>query len=58
MALVLKELYDEDIVEEEFVLEWYQKGLTGVDKSSSVWKNVKPFVVWLQSAESETEGED
>ncbi|CAN7129049.1 unnamed protein product [Brassica rapa subsp. narinosa] len=58
VALVLKELYDEDIVEEEFVLEWYQKGLTGVDKSSSVWKNVKPFVVWLQSAESETEGED
>ncbi|KAF3523383.1 hypothetical protein F2Q69_00050091 [Brassica cretica] len=58
MALVLKELYDEDIVEEEFVLEWYQKGLNGVDKSSPVWKNVKPFVVWLQSAESETEGEE
>ncbi|KAJ4884684.1 putative eukaryotic translation initiation factor 5-2 [Raphanus sativus] len=58
VALVLKELYDEDIVEEECVLEWYQKGLKGVDKSSSIWKNVKPFVVWLQSAESETEGED
>ncbi|CAF2179268.1 probable eukaryotic translation initiation factor 5-2 [Brassica napus] len=58
VALVLKELYDEDIVEEEFVLEWYQKGLNGADKSSPVWKNVKPFVVWLQSAESETEGED
>ncbi|RID54837.1 hypothetical protein BRARA_G02127 [Brassica rapa] len=58
VALVLKELYDEDIVEEEFVLEWYQKGLNGADKTSPVWKNVKPFVVWLQSAESETEGED
>ncbi|KAL0802144.1 hypothetical protein Bca101_057320 [Brassica carinata] len=58
VAQVLKALYDEDIVEEEFVLEWYQKGLTGVDKSSPVWKNVKPFVVWLQSAESESEGED
>ncbi|KAF8103159.1 hypothetical protein N665_0188s0112 [Sinapis alba] len=57
VALVLKELYDEDIVEEEFVLEWYQKGLNGVDKSSAVWKNVEPFVVWLQSAESESEGE-
>ncbi|KAF8103567.1 hypothetical protein N665_0188s0495 [Sinapis alba] len=58
VAQVLKALYDEDIVEEEFVLEWYQKGLAGVDKSSPVWKNVEPFVVWLQSAESESEGED
>ncbi|CAN6936263.1 unnamed protein product [Brassica oleracea] len=57
-AQVLKALYDEDVVEEEFVLEWYQKGLTGADKSSPVWKSVKPFVVWLQSAESESEGED
>ncbi|KAJ0256588.1 eukaryotic translation initiation factor 5-2 [Hirschfeldia incana] len=57
VALVLKELYDEDIVEEEFVLEWYEKGLNGADKSSPVWKNVKPFVEWLQSAESESEGE-
>ncbi|KAJ0237102.1 W2 domain-containing protein [Hirschfeldia incana] len=47
-----------DIVEEEFVLEWYQRGLTGDDKSSPVWKNVEPFVVWLQSAEFESEGED
>ncbi|CAH2067765.1 unnamed protein product [Thlaspi arvense] len=58
VALVLKALYDEDIIEEDFVLEWYQKGLTGVDKSSPVWKNVKPFVEWLQSAESESEEED
>ena len=56
-AQVLKALYDEDVVEEEFVLEWYQKGLAGADKSSPVWKSVKPFVVWLQSAESESEGE-
>ncbi|KAL1214294.1 putative eukaryotic translation initiation factor 5-2 [Cardamine amara subsp. amara] len=58
VALVLKALYDQDIIEEEFVLEWYQKGLTGVDKSSPVWKNVKPFVEWLQSAESESESEE
>ncbi|CAH8354760.1 unnamed protein product [Eruca vesicaria subsp. sativa] len=58
VAHVLKALYDVDVIEEEFVLEWYQKGLTGVDKSSPVWKNVKPFAVWLQSADSETEGEE
>ncbi|ESQ27334.1 hypothetical protein EUTSA_v10018577mg [Eutrema salsugineum] len=58
VALVLKALYDQDIIEEEFVLEWYQKGLTGVDKSSPVWKKVQPFVDWLQSAESESEEED
>ncbi|KAJ4874284.1 putative eukaryotic translation initiation factor 5-2 [Raphanus sativus] len=58
VAQVLKVLYDEDILEEEFVLEWYQKGLAGEDKSSPVWKNVKPFVEWLQSAESESEGEE
>ncbi|CAH8356267.1 unnamed protein product [Eruca vesicaria subsp. sativa] len=58
VARVLKALYDKDIIEEELVLEWYQKGLTGADKSSSVWKNVEPFVDWLQTADSETEGED
>ncbi|CAL9241050.1 unnamed protein product [Arabidopsis halleri] len=58
VALVLKALYDQDIIEEEVVLDWYEKGLTGVDKSSPVWKNVKPFVEWLQSAESESEEED
>ncbi|KAG2273142.1 hypothetical protein Bca52824_067697 [Brassica carinata] len=59
VAQVLMALYDEDIVEEEFVLEWYQRGgPSGVNKSSPVWKNVEPFVVWLQSAEFESEGED
>ncbi|CAN7025738.1 unnamed protein product [Brassica rapa subsp. trilocularis] len=58
VAQVLMALYDEDIVEEEFVLEWYQRGPSGVDKSSPVWMNVKPFVVWLQSAEFESEDEE
>ncbi|XP_022572563.2 probable eukaryotic translation initiation factor 5-2 [Brassica napus] len=58
VAQVLMALYDEDIVEEEFVLEWYQRGPSGVDKSSLVWKNVKPFVVWLQSVEFESQEED
>ncbi|KAL2503509.1 putative eukaryotic translation initiation factor 5-1 [Abeliophyllum distichum] len=57
VALVLKELYDNDMLEEEFIVEWYQKGSTGSNKVSPIWKNVKPFIEWLQSAESETEDE-
>ncbi|XWS23822.1 hypothetical protein CRYUN_Cryun28dG0048300 [Craigia yunnanensis] len=57
VALVLKVLYDDDILEEEFVMEWYQKGIAGSNKSSQIWKNVKPFVEWLQNAESESEEE-
>ncbi|KAH1065288.1 hypothetical protein J1N35_030275 [Gossypium stocksii] len=57
VALVLKVLYDNDILEEEFIMEWYQKGVAGVNKSSQIWKNSKPFIEWLQNAESETEEE-
>ncbi|MCD7456402.1 hypothetical protein HAX54_031634 [Datura stramonium] len=55
VALVLKALYDADVLEEEFIVQWYQEGVAGVEKDSKIWKNVKPFVDWLQSAESESE---
>ncbi|XP_004232011.1 eukaryotic translation initiation factor 5 [Solanum lycopersicum] len=55
VALVLKALYDADVLEEEFVVQWYQEGVAGVQKDSKIWKNVKPFIDWLQSAESESE---
>lgn len=54
VALVLKALYDADLLEEEYIVQWYEKGSS---KDSPMWKNVKPFVVWLQSAESESEEE-
>ncbi|KAJ0443046.1 putative translation initiation factor IF2/IF5, W2 domain, MIF4G-like domain superfamily [Helianthus annuus] len=57
VALVLKALYDVDILEEEYVVKWYEEGTSGGNKSSSIWKNAKPFVEWLQSAESESEEE-
>ncbi|GAB4844847.1 hypothetical protein Ancab_038238 [Ancistrocladus abbreviatus] len=57
VALVLKALYDADVLEEEFILEWYKQGTVGDNKSSLIWKNVRPFVEWLQSAESESEEE-
>ncbi|KAL3637775.1 Eukaryotic translation initiation factor 5A-1 [Castilleja foliolosa] len=55
IALVLKALYDDDVLEEENIVQWYNEGVAGSNKSSSVWKNTKPFVEWLQSAESESE---
>ncbi|XP_055826181.1 eukaryotic translation initiation factor 5-like [Solanum dulcamara] len=56
VALVLKALYDADLLEEEYIVLWYNKGLAA-NKDSKIWKNVKPFVEWLQSAESESEEE-
>lgn len=57
VALAVKALYDSDILEEEFIVDWFEKGAAGDNKSSPIWKNVKPFVEWLQNAESETEEE-
>ncbi|XP_049395590.1 eukaryotic translation initiation factor 5-like isoform X7 [Solanum stenotomum] len=56
VALVLKALYDDDLLEEEYIVQWYNKGVAA-NKDSKIWKNVKPFVEWLQSAESESEEE-
>ena len=57
VALVAKALYDADLVEEEIIVQWFEEGLGGVNKSSQLWKNVKPLVEWLQSAETESEEE-
>ncbi|KAI3803804.1 hypothetical protein L1987_31966 [Smallanthus sonchifolius] len=57
VALVLKALYDEDILEEEYIVKWYEEGSSGGNKGSLIWKNAKLFVEWLQSAESESEEE-
>ncbi|WOK92513.1 eukaryotic translation initiation factor [Canna indica] len=56
VALVLKVLYDGDVLEEETIVKWYEEGISG-GKASILFKNVKPFVEWLQSAESESEEE-
>ncbi|PIA63258.1 hypothetical protein AQUCO_00200940v1 [Aquilegia coerulea] len=55
VALVLKGLYDADVLEEEYIVKWYEEGLAGTNKNSQIWKNTKPFIEWLQSAESESE---
>jgi translation initiation factor 5 len=57
VALVMKDLYDADVLEEEYIVQWYQEGLEGPSKDSQIWKNAKPFIEWLQNAESESEEE-
>ncbi|XP_042488138.1 eukaryotic translation initiation factor 5-like [Macadamia integrifolia] len=56
VAVALKTLYDSDVLQEETIVRWYQEGLAEGNKNSQFWKNVKPFIEWLQSAESESEG--
>ncbi|KAF5740273.1 Translation initiation factor IF2/IF5 isoform 1 [Tripterygium wilfordii] len=56
VGMALKVLYDSDVLEEEFILEWNKKGRAGDNKDSPIWKNMEPFIEWLQNAESESEG--
>nr|CAN64883.1 hypothetical protein VITISV_030619 [Vitis vinifera] len=57
VALVLKGLYDGDVLEEEYIVQWYEEGVSGANKKSQIWKNAQPFITWIQSAESESEEE-
>eukprot|EP00268_Persea_americana_P014570 TRINITY_DN164_c0_g2_i1.p1 TRINITY_DN164_c0_g2~~TRINITY_DN164_c0_g2_i1.p1 ORF type:complete len:453 (+),score=134.71 TRINITY_DN164_c0_g2_i1:700-2058(+) len=58
VALVVKALYDGDLLEEEYIVRWYKEGAASRGgKNSQIWKNMKPFIEWLQSAESESEEE-
>ncbi|XP_061338339.1 eukaryotic translation initiation factor 5-like [Gastrolobium bilobum] len=57
VGLVLKALYDADVLDEDHIVQWYQQGLKGDNKDSMIWKNVRPFIDWLQTAESESEEE-
>jgi len=57
VPVVLKALYDGDILEEETIVDWYNAAVAA-GKDSQVIKNAKPFVEWLQSAESEEEDDE
>ncbi|CAN1228372.1 Eukaryotic translation initiation factor 5 [Linum perenne] len=56
LPLVLKALYDGDVLEEENILQWYQK-LRASNKDTKIVKSAEPFIDWLQNAESESEEE-
>ncbi|KAL5216596.1 hypothetical protein ABZP36_007997 [Zizania latifolia] len=56
VPIVLKALYDGDVLDEEVIVQWYNEAVAG-GKETQVVKNAKPFVEWLQSADSESEEE-
>lgn len=63
--VLLKQLYDEDALDEETILEWADQGrseftLPSVDEDSRaiLRGEAEPVVVWLQEAESEGESSD
>mmetsp|Transcript_34716 Transcript_34716/g.136870 ORF Transcript_34716/g.136870 Transcript_34716/m.136870 type:complete len:154 (-) Transcript_34716:2242-2703(-) len=49
---VVKRLYDDDIVEEDHIREWYEKS-----KSPKAKEVMTPLVKWLEDAEEESEEE-
>lgn len=54
--LVLKALYDEDVLDEEIIMEWSQKeSKKYVSKAMSrqIHEKVAPFIKWLKEAETE-----
>lgn len=58
---ILQALYDGDILEEEIIIAWGSKAskkYVDKDTSKKVRKAAKPFIEWLENAESESESED
>jgi translation initiation factor 5 len=66
IAILLKILYDSDILEEEQILLWFDAQVvsngntttTPKSKALQVRKFAQPFVDWLRSAEAESEEEE
>ena len=63
--VMMKQLYDEDALEEETILEWAEDGrseftLAAVDEEarSMLRGEAEPVVVWLQEADSEDDSDD
>lgn len=54
---LLKEFYDQDILEEEAILDWYdkpRKTFVKLSVAENIRKKVEPLVVWLREAEEES----
>ncbi|KER32724.1 hypothetical protein T265_01215 [Opisthorchis viverrini] len=56
---ILKALYDNDIIEEDVIIAWYEKGpskkFVSRELSSKILSHCAPMVKWLQEAEEESE---
>jgi len=62
--LILKDMYDEDVLEEEFILDWGKRSTVRIEHSSShlsnnqleeLLQNSKPLIRWLENAEVDDE---
>lgn len=68
--IVLKKLYDADVLDEQVILEWHAAGIDDVDRDLNIPDDVtddmratlleatKPFIKWLQEAEEEGDDDD
>uniref|UniRef100_A0A914WNN3 Eukaryotic translation initiation factor 5 n=1 Tax=Plectus sambesii TaxID=2011161 RepID=A0A914WNN3_9BILA len=60
-ALIIKTLYDEDIVGEEMLIEWGKKPSSKYvkkDVAKEIIQKAQPVLTWLAEAEEESEDED
>ena len=61
MPHIFKELFEEDVLEEEVILEWAKKvSKKNVSKelAQKIHDKAAPFIKWLQEAEEETSEPD
>lgn len=57
----MQQLYDQDIVEEETILEWASKEskkYVSKEMSRKIRERVAPFIKWLKEAEQDSEEDD
>lgn len=59
VALILKTFYDEDILEEKVLIEWYDKKKCSVKElGPQIFEKSKKFIDWLKEAEEEEDDEE
>merc|ERR1719188_2970553 len=57
VPVILKTLYDEDVIDEESILEWAKKvskKYVSKELSEQIHKKAEPFIKWLKEAEEKT----
>jgi len=61
IPLILKQFYDEDIIEESTLIEWSEKEskkYVSKEMSRKIHEKAAPFIKWLKEAEEESDDED
>ena len=57
----MQALYDEDVLEEEVILKWFEGScgsMVNEEQGSAARKHTEPFIVWLKEAEAEDDDDD